>query len=133
MKVVVDCNVVISAGLNPGVCRRVVREISGYHKCMLSTEILREYFGVSRREKFKNSQDTLLDLVQLLVWNAFIVTPVPSPYSLPDEKDQMYLDAALSAQADILITGNKKHFPKPKYGGVRILSPREFLELMHAV
>jgi predicted nucleic acid-binding protein len=44
----------------------------------------------------------------------------------------MYLDAAVSSMADIIITGNKKHFPEPEYAGTKILSPREFLELMHA-
>ena len=48
---------------------------------------------------------------------------------LPDSKDQAYLDAALAAKAAVLITGNKKHFPDSAYQGVRIVSPRQFLEM----
>jgi len=48
---------------------------------------------------------------------------------LPDPQDRIYLDAAISARADVLITGNKKHFPQAAYDRVHGVSPREFLDL----
>ena len=57
------------------------------------------------------------------------VKPVDDPVDLPDPDDAVYLQTALAGQADILITGNRKHFPFEEYRGIRIVSPREFLML----
>ncbi len=44
----------------------------------------------------------------------------------PDEEDNRLLECAQSANADCLVTGNRKHFPD-RIGDARILTPREFL------
>ena len=130
MKVVIDCNIVISAGLNPGNCRRVIHTIVHSHECILSTDILREYDAVSKRERFAAVHGNLVQLIYSLSWNAHFVIPEPSIFRLPDVKDQVYLDTALSGGADVIVTGNSKHFPELKYRDVQILSPRKFLDLL---
>lgn len=130
MKVVIDCNIVISAGLNHGNCRKVIRTVVHSHECILSTGILREYAAVLKRQKFVVAHDNLEQLIYSLSWNAHFVIPEPSVFSLPDVKDQIYLDTALSGAADAIVTGNSKHFPELKYRDVRILSPKEFLDLL---
>lgn len=132
MKVVLDCNVLISAGLNAGVCREVLTAVQRSHQCVLSAEILREYVTVARRPRFARAGETLMRLIQVVSVNAAFVAPETAAASLPDPKDQAYLDAALAGGADAIITGNKKHFPDAACRGVRILSPREFLELTQA-
>ena len=129
MKVVIDCNIVISAGLTQGNCQRVIYNVVKSHDCILSTEILHEYDAVAKRKKFEKVYGNLVQLIYALSWNAQFVIPSQSVIRLPDEKDQIYLDTALSADADIIVTGNKKHFPELNYQGVRILSPKEFLEM----
>jgi predicted nucleic acid-binding protein len=47
MRVVLDCNVLISAGLNPGICRTVLHEVLESHQCILSAQILQEYVTVA--------------------------------------------------------------------------------------
>lgn len=123
MRVVLDCNVLISAGLNPGICRTVLHEVLESHQCILSAQILREYVTVA------GAQETLITLIQVVSRNAAFVAPEPSALHLPDSKDQAYLDAALAVKAAVLITGNKKHFPDSAYQGVRIVSPWQFLEM----
>lgn len=129
MKVVLDGNVLISAGLNPGTCREVITAVVPAHQLILSKAILREYITVARRRRFADAEATLIDLIKAVSRNAVLVTPDPAPVRLPDPQDQIYLDAAIAAQADVLITGNKKHFPAAVYQGVRVVSPREFLKL----
>lgn len=129
MRVVLDCNVLISAGLNPGICRTVLHEVLESHQCILSAEILREYVTVARRKRFARAEEILISLIQVVGRNAAFVAPQSSALRLLDPKDQAYLDAALAAKAAVLITGNKKHFPDSAYQGVRIVSPREFLEM----
>lgn len=99
------------------------------HQCILSAQILREYVTVVRRKRFVGAQETLISLIRVVSRNAAFVAPEPSTLHLPDPKDRAYLDAALAAKAAVLITGNKKHFPDSAYQGVRIVSPRQFLEM----
>ena len=47
---------------------------------------------------------------------------------MPDAGDQPFLEVAVAANAAFLVTGNLKHFPAGGRNGVRIVSPREFLE-----
>ncbi|MBU0678834.1 MAG: PIN domain-containing protein [Verrucomicrobia bacterium] len=49
--------------------------------------------------------------------------------SLSDANDNAFLEVALSARADCLVTGNIRHFPRKLRYGMTVLSPREFLEL----
>ena len=130
MKVVIDCNVVISAGLTNGVCRQIIYKVIESHDNILSLEILREYDAVAKRDKFFSIQNNLLSLIYALSWNAHFVSPSPSVFQLPDPKDQIYLDTALAGEAELIITGNKKHFPETNYENVQILSPREFLDMV---
>jgi putative PIN family toxin of toxin-antitoxin system len=127
MKVVLDCNVLISARLNTGTCRDVFAAVIDSHRCILSKEILGEYVAVARRKHFAKAATILFDLIRTVSRNAVFVTPDASPLRVPDPKDQIYLDAAIAARADVLITGNKRHFPDAIYQGVKIVSPREFL------
>ncbi len=60
------------------------------------------------------------------------VAAAPLKFRLPDPYDEPFLEVALAAKAEVLITGNKRHFPKKASGGVRILSPAEFLELLES-
>jgi uncharacterized protein len=129
MRVVLDCNVLISAGLNTGTCRDVFAAVIHSHQCILSKDILGEYVTVARRKHFAKAAIILFDLIRTVSKNAVFVTPPASSIRLPDPKDQIYLDAALAAKADVLVTGNKKHFPEAAYQGVQVVSPREFLAL----
>ncbi len=129
MKVVLDCNVLISAGLNEGTCRTVLSDVVQAHRLILSPAILQEYIAVTRRPRFAVAANALIDLIKAASRKAVLVDPDPVRVRLPDPSDRIYLDAAIAAGADVLITGNKKHFPAAAYCGVQILSPREFLEL----
>ena len=45
-----------------------------------------------------------------------------------DPDDNKFLECALEANADFLITGNKKHFPLKSFHRTRIVSPRDFID-----
>jgi len=49
----------------------------------------------------------------------------------PDDSDNRYIECAVAGQADILVTGDKKHLlPIGEYEGVQILSPAGFLAML---
>jgi predicted nucleic acid-binding protein len=47
----------------------------------------------------------------------------------PDEADNRFLECAGEAQADYLVTGNKRHFPK-RWKSTQVVNARELLELI---
>lgn len=60
MRVVLDCNVLISAARTDGVCRAVVVEVVRHHEIVLSAPILEEYRAVAMRPKHASSRRTAL-------------------------------------------------------------------------
>ena len=58
-----------------------------------------------------------------------LVTALPLVERLPDPEDEISLEVALSGNALCLVTGNLKHYPVQNRQGVRVESPRAFLEL----
>ncbi len=129
MRIVLDCNVVIAAAISRGTCFAVVRKVLLHHQCVLSPEILEEYTRVKEQPKFTAYRGRLDALIRALRESGHAVPSSDCPFTLPDPFDEPYLAAALSAQADLLVTGNNKHFPDRDYGNVRICSPREFMEM----
>ena len=129
MKIVLDCNVIISAGLTNGTCRKLILEIFENHTLCISEDILIEYQGVTAREKFKNVRQYLYSLIEIICEISELVTITSSNFTLPDKKDLIYLNTALSANAEYLITGNIKDFPKEKYKYCTIITPSNFLKL----
>lgn len=128
MRVVLDCNVLISAARTDGVCRRVVVEAVRHHEIVLSGPILAEYREVAAGPKHVRWRDTLMTMSSLLASLALEVEPDGRGFGLPDPDDEVYLATALAGNAGALITGNSRHFPAGSYDGIAILSPRQFLD-----
>ena len=132
MKTVIDCNILISAGINDGICREVIKEIITKHNNFISQEILLDYREVILRPKFIKYKSTLISLVELICEYSSDITinNYNMGYSLPDISDEIYLKTALKSQAEYLVTGNIKDFPQINYGKIKVLSPKDFLELI---
>lgn len=131
MKVVIDCNVFISAGLGSKNCLEVIRCIDVREDLSLyvSKELLEEFVLVARRDKFFKYQRQLFELLANLLAFADHYTDIPpSIYVIPDKKDQMYIDLCAYLSCDYLVTGNAKHFPDSPYGVTAVLTPAEFLD-----
>jgi uncharacterized protein len=129
--VVLDSNVVVSGILRPfGKPAMILRlAADGRVQCAYDLRILAEYRDALNRPKFGFSKNQVTAFLDQLVEEGLAVAAAPSPMRLPDPDDEPFLEVALAARAEILVTGNKKHFPKGDYGGVKIRSPEKFLEL----
>lgn len=130
MRIVLDTNVLVSALLSPfgppGELLRLVtaRTIRVCH----DTRILGEYRQVLLRPAFSFRPDQVESLVDRLEADGVPVTATPLPDPLPDPDDGAFLAVALAGKAHSLVTGNLRHFPERIRQGVRVVSPREFLE-----
>lgn len=130
MRVVLDTNVVISSFLKPtGNPSRIVRLIlQGDLEIAVNEQILAEYSEVAARPIFQLDRDRVQVVLDYLRSVATHAPSLPVRPSLPDPRDEAFLEAALSGGADFLIIGNKKHYPAGACKEVTVATPAEFLK-----
>jgi putative PIN family toxin of toxin-antitoxin system len=130
MRVVLDTNVLVAGLLKPfGPCGRIVRlVVAGELTPCFDARILGEYEEVLRRPCFEIDPRELEVVLHYIRSAGEPQASRPLPSKLPDPDDAPFLEAAIAAEADCLITGNAKHFPPRCRLGVRVLSPAQFLE-----
>jgi uncharacterized protein len=131
IKVVLDTNIIVSAHLKPDGLERSVLNLAlaGRIHLYISTEIFAEYTQVLHRGKLKINHDSADESLQLIIAYAKIVKPAQTLYVSPDEADNRFLECAEEAQADYLVTGNKRHFPK-HWKSTQVVNARVLLELI---
>lgn len=127
MRIVIDCNVFVSAALGGKVCQQVIEKAFLECDIFYSNEILQEIQSTLLKAKLKHAKAEGQSLLDLLKAVGVQVDPRSCPVRLPDPDDEIYLAVALHAEADVIITGNKKHFPQNDCGNIRVLTPRKFL------
>ena len=130
MRVVIDCNVLVSAARSGGTCAKVVIKAIRDHEVVLSAPIVDEYEGIAERSAHALHRDGLLAIIGELERVATVVKPAADAmFGLRDPDDEIYLATAAAGGA-VLITGNSRDFTEPRYGSVVVLSPRTFLDRM---
>ncbi|MBI3602197.1 MAG: putative toxin-antitoxin system toxin component, PIN family [Candidatus Omnitrophica bacterium] len=131
MKVVLDTNVVVSSLLNAfGPSAQIMALLlSGELIFCCDHRILREYQEVLLRPKFQFPLEAVEDLLGFLENDSFKVIAKPLSKPLYDTSDEMFLEVAITARADYLITGNLKHFPQATSAGPGVVSPAKFITI----
>ena len=138
-RAILDSSVLVSAFLTPH--SSVVRLLhdparSRYQLCLsdaILTETAETLLGKSRLHRHAAYVDEdVHGFVRWLLTQAELVTDVPVlRVVLNDPKDDPIVAAAVAAKADYLVTGDRAHLlPIGEYQGTRIISPREFLDIL---
>lgn len=132
MKVVLDTNVILSAvlcGGNPG--EYFVLAVSGKIQLFTSLFILNELQRILQK-KFRWTDVQWRELKKWYGELAPIVEADDVPAIIRAcPADNHILACAVAAEADLLVTGDKKHIlPLKTYRGIRIVSPIEGLALL---
>ncbi|MEE4359565.1 MAG: putative toxin-antitoxin system toxin component, PIN family [Desulfococcaceae bacterium] len=129
MKVVLDTNVLVSAFLKPrSKPARILRLIlQGNIDIVINEYILAEYYEVLIRPKFDLNSVNIETVLSFIRSTGIYAPALPESFQLPDESDTPFLEAALATYADILITGNIRHFPKAFCKNMPVMTPAEFL------
>ena len=130
MRIVLDTNVLVAGMLTPfGTCGEIVRMLTSNELTLcVDARILFEYQDVFHRPHFDLNASRIEVVIEYIENSAEICSTTPLPESLPDSDDDQFLEVAISAKVDCLITGNLKHFPKRCRSGILVFSPREFLD-----
>lgn len=131
MRIVVDTNVLVAGLLSPYGPPAQVLQLLLSERCRLcyDTRILEEYRQVLCRPKFGFDPILIEVVVEFLEQTGELVPAPPLGVTLPDPDDAMFIEVAVAGQADCLVTGDLRHYPKSQCGDVRVLSPAEFVQL----
>jgi len=131
-RIVLDTNVLVSAFLNPTGAPALVLTLilAGELKLLVDERILAEYAEVLARPRFALDPVDVAEVTRQLEADGERVATSASVVQLPDADDLPFIEVALSGKADVLVTGNARHFPKGL--GVVVLSPRDLLQRLEA-
>jgi putative PIN family toxin of toxin-antitoxin system len=131
MKVVIDTNVVVSANLSDEGLPAAVLDLAASKTILMfvSPAILAEYEAVLRRPHLSLSPAAVASSLAVVRNISRLVKPTRRLAAAADETDNRFLECAISAGADYIITGNARHFPE-RFESIRIVTPREFLDLV---
>jgi putative PIN family toxin of toxin-antitoxin system len=130
MKIVLDTNVLVAGLLSPfGPCAEIVRMVSSAEITLcVDARVLSEYAEVLCRPKFRFDIDRIVVLLDHVERCGHTVASSPLSDPLPDPADEPFLEVALASHASCLVTGNLAHFPSKLCQGIKVLSPRDFLD-----
>ena len=132
MRVVLDTNVIVS-GLTRNGNESVVLGMAGdrLFEWYTSPFILDEAAGVLPR-KFNWNRWQVAEAIADLRRVATVIDPAPEADAVPGgHADNRILDCAVAAQADFLVTGDKRHLlPLGQHRGTRIVNAARFLEAL---
>jgi len=129
-KVILDTNIYISALGFEGNERRVLQRcVKGEFSLYLTEDILKEIERVLEYPKF-NFTLAQKDALKLILAETGKVVPIIKKINLiaEDPSDNKFLEAAIAAEADALITGDKHLLKIKQFGKTNILTASKFLK-----
>jgi len=131
LRLVVDTNIIVSAALKPEGLERTVLllTLTEPARLFVSAPIFEEYRAVLSRPEFRTRKGLRQQFLQLIENRARLVVPVRQLQVAADPGDNVFLESADAAQADYLITGNVRHFPR-YWKRTKIITSREFLDVV---
>lgn len=130
MRIVCDTNVIVSGILFGGHARQILHLASrGRVTNCISDDILHEAEDVLLRPKFKLSPQQVIAIIALFRDTFELVYPAQKLKVVQsDPDDDRILEAAVEAQADIIVSGDNHLRSLGLWRGIRILSPAEFVK-----
>lgn len=129
IRVVVDTNVLISALLHANSLPEAVINLatSSNVQWIASEPILAEYGEVLRRPRLAFDSAKVADAMTRIRASVSMVVPTVRVDAANDPDDNMFLECAQAGDADYIVTGNTRHFPKT-WKKSRVVTPREFID-----
>ena len=134
-RVVIDTNTLISAAIKPNSVPATALLKAKYQNTVcVSSATMRELETVIYRSKFDRffaaDVDERASFLEVFSQGTVAVAVTCTVTDCRDPKDNMFLELALSAKADYLVTGDKRDLlSMSPYNGISIVSAAEFLNL----
>ena len=136
MKIVLDTNVLVSSVIATGVPHEIV--VSGFNgefEIVVSIKTLAEFRTTLLKypERFHLSESEVQTEVETVRYFATFVEPdIHITVADNDPDDDMFLEAAVAADVDYLVSGDSHLLDLGSFRGVDIVEPRTFYEQLDA-
>jgi uncharacterized protein len=129
VRVVCDTNVLVSGFLFGGSCRAIIGMVSeGKVDGFTSSVLIAELEDVLVRPKFGLAVSQVAAIADLVRQTFLSVSPAERVAVIADDPDDdAVLEAALAANADLIISGGSHLLTLAEFRGTRIVSPAEFV------
>jgi putative PIN family toxin of toxin-antitoxin system len=130
MIVVLDTNIIIASFATEGLCHSLFELCVDQHEIYICNQILTETADILDK-KIKLPQKIIKEIMNYLKKIATIQNPSAlSKQICRDKNDDVILSLAESSHSDYLITGDKDLLPLKKYKNTKIITPRNFWEIL---
>jgi len=134
MKIVLDANVFVSAYLWFGCPYQIsLRYVQMLDTLFISDDILDELRRVFKKPKFglnKKRFDCIMESIETNGQKVIVAAEHQAEDICRDPSDDIYLECALAAGADYLISGDNDLLTINEYGGIKIVNARDYLDIV---
>lgn len=130
MRIMLDTNVLLSALIfHSQTLWRMMEQITLSHHLVLSSYVIDECYAVVKRKKpaLVSALDRFFEALPFEMIHTPETLPEHSWFTIRDVKDEKVLYSAISADVDILITGDKD-FSVIDIDKPEIMTPKQFVE-----
>ena len=132
MKIVIDSNIFISSffwGGNPNEVFEKV--INGFDELFITDEIIKEIISVMSDSKFTVNIADIEDYIKIIEkYSKNIESKNVSVFISRDQDDNKILQCAYDGNVDYIITGDKDLLVLKEYESIKIMNPKDYLELI---
>ena len=130
MKAVIDTNIFISGIFWKGKPYHVLDAWKkGRFELITSVDIVVEIGRVLRDFEIKLPEDIVKEWTDLIMKHSIMVEPKDRLTVVKgDPADNKFLEAAVAGNADCIVTGDAHLCKLKQFAGIRIVSPKDFLE-----
>jgi putative PIN family toxin of toxin-antitoxin system len=130
MKVVIDINIFVSSFFWKGNPRKVLdRIIEGTDELFITNEILEQIAEVMSRKKFHIDKEGIEYYLKSIEEIAHKLTnTIKIRDGSRDKDDNVILACGLTGNVDYIITGDDDLLVLKEYSGIKIVTPKEYLE-----
>jgi putative PIN family toxin of toxin-antitoxin system len=135
MRVVIDTGVLVSALIQkhgtPGRVLKYLRDgnFSIIYSKPLQLELVEVLNRPIFRQKYHIQPSDIMALIRLTHLRGELVIPQQTIDACRDPKDYKFLEAALTGQAEVIVSGDEDLLGLNPFRGISIITPAEFVRL----
>jgi putative PIN family toxin of toxin-antitoxin system len=130
MRVVFDTTVFISAFIVPGSQGEQAFLLARRRRCDLYTSVaILTETAQKLREKFAQEEEDVKEALKVISRAATVLKPIVRVKVLTDVPDNRILECALTAPADLVVTGDRHLLSLRKFQGIPIVRLADFLRM----
>lgn len=128
-RTVLDTNIIISSALGGALVLILEKWDQGEFTVIVTSDILREYFEVLNRPKFKLKQETIDKITRYIYqFSEFVVPEERIQVIEADPADDKFLEAAIAGKVDFIVSGDLHLLELKEFRSIPIISGREFMD-----